>query len=157
MTASRKCVALAGVVLGLIGLLCLGTVLASAAFSIGDIREFMNRGPSLALGAALGAVLIVLGGALFGPSRLRFALGCLRRDPALLVLNRSPWSVIEEFRPSDPPNGNDATSGSIRRSDILDRPDRFRDPFATRHGSRRDAGLGRRRRSSRLSSSMNHQ
>lgn len=101
MIASRKFMALAGVVLGLIGLLCVGTAVASAAFSIGDVREFVSRIPGLALVAGLGVALILLGGVVLGPGRLRSFVRCLRRDPALIVLNHSPWSVLGEVGPSD--------------------------------------------------------
>jgi hypothetical protein len=103
MIASRKCVALAGVALGLMGLLCVGTAVASAAFSIGDIREFVSRGPALALVAGLGVALILLGGAVLGPSRVKTFFRCLRRDPALVILNHSPWSVLGEISAPDLP------------------------------------------------------
>ncbi|MBL9139603.1 MAG: hypothetical protein JNK85_27285 [Verrucomicrobiales bacterium] len=134
MTASRKCVALAGVVLALIGLLCLGTVVASAAFSIGDIREFVSRGPSLALGAGLGIALTALGGAMIGWGPLRRAFRRLRRDPALVVLNHSPWSVIEEFHAVDA-KGN-GYSGLPRRTEERERSDRFGASYSTLHESR---------------------
>ncbi|MCC7376456.1 MAG: hypothetical protein IT581_17485 [Verrucomicrobiales bacterium] len=101
MIASRKFMALAGVVLGLIGLLCVGTAVASAAFSIGDVREFVSRIPGLALVAGLGVALILLGGLVLGPGRLRSFVRCLRRDPALVILNHSPWSVLGEVSASD--------------------------------------------------------
>ena len=101
MIASRKFMALAGVVLGLIGLLCVGTAVASAAFSIGDVREFVSRIPGLALVAGLGVALILLGGVVLGPGRVRTFVRCLRRDPALIVLNHSPWSVLGEVSSSD--------------------------------------------------------
>ena len=101
MIASRKFMALAGVVLGLIGLLCVGTALASAAFSIGDVREFVSRIPELALVVGLGVALILLGGIVLGPGRLRSFVRCLRRDPALVILNHSPWSVLGEVSATD--------------------------------------------------------